>query len=400
MVIRKKIIDEVRPFIGTDVVKVITGVRRCGKAVLMSQIRDLIVSEIDKGAPVFYLDLDDESNAKYLRAGVLFEELTSILERQPDRKTYIFLDEVHDVEGWEKTVNSIRKRKNADVYITGSNSKMLSGELATYLTGRYVEFSLTPFSYQEFLEASASSNSEEAFRRYLEFGGMPFLSEIGYRADASTRYLRDVYGAILLKDVVRRKAIRDVDLLERIVRFVMTETGHVFSARRIVDFLRNEHCVTAPSTVLNYITACEETFLVRKAEREDLIGKRILSVDEKYYAVDTGMRNANVAATLSRDIDQLLETVVFSEMSRRGYKVTIGRIKEKEVDFVCEKDGGRLYLQVAYLMPTEETREREFSALMSVPDQYEKIVLSMDRFDFSHGGIKHRYIPDFLLTPG
>ena len=229
---------------------------------------------------------------------------------------------------------------------------------------------------------------------------MPFLSEIGYRADASTRYLRDVYGAILLKDVVRRKAIRDVDLLERIVRLVMTETGHVFSARRIVDFLRNEHCVTAPSTVLNYIKACEEAFLVRKAEREDLIGKRILSVDEKYYAVDTGMRNANVAATLSRDIDQLLETVVFSEMSRRGYKVTIGRIKEKEVDFVCEKDGGRLYLQVAYLMPTEETREREFSALMSVPDQYEKIVLSMDRFDFSHGGIKHRYIPDFLLTPG
>ena len=400
MVIRKKIIEEVRPFIGTDVVKVITGVRRCGKSVLMSQIRDLIVSEIDKGAPVFYLDLDDESNAKYLRAGVLFEELTSILEKQQDRKTYIFLDEVHDVEGWEKTVNSIRKRKNADVYITGSNSKMLSGELATYLTGRYVEFSLTPFSYQEFLEASASSNSEEAFRRYLEFGGMPFLSEIGYRADASTRSLRDVYGAILLKDVVRRKAIRDVDLLERIVRFVMTETGHVFSARRIVDFLRNEHCVTAPSTVLNYIKACEEAFLVRKAEREDLIGKRILSVDEKYYAVDTGMRNANVAATLSRDIDQLLETVVFSEMSRRGYKVTIGRIKGKEVDFVCEKDGGRLYLQVAYLMPTEETREREFSALMSVPDQYEKIVLSMDRFDFSHGGIKHRYIPDFLLTPG
>ena len=400
MVIRKKIIEEVRPFIGTDVVKVITGVRRCGKSVLMSQIRDLIVSEIDKGAPVFYLDLDDESNAKYLRAGVLFEELTSILESHPNRKTYIFLDEVHDVEGWEKTVNSIRKRKNADVYITGSNSKMLSGELATYLTGRYVEFSLTPFSYQEFLEASASSNSEEAFRRYLEFGGMPFLSEIGYRADASTRSLRDVYGAILLKDVVRRKAIRDVDLLERIVRFVMTETGHVFSARRIVDFLRNEHCVTAPSTVLNYIKACEEAFLVRKAEREDLIGKRILSVDEKYYAVDTGMRNANVAATLSRDIDQLLETVVFSEMSRRGYKVTIGRIKGKEVDFVCEKDGGRLYLQVAYLMPTEETREREFSALMSVPDQYEKIVLSMDRFDFSHGGIKHRYIPDFLLTPG
>ena len=147
MVIRKKSIEEVRPFVGTDVVKVITGVRRCGKSVLMSQIRDLIVTELDKAAPVFYLDLDDEANAKYLKAGVLFDELTSILDKNPNRKTYIFLDEVHDVEGWEKTVNSIRKRKNADVYITGSNSKMLSGELATYLTGRYVEFSLTPFSF-------------------------------------------------------------------------------------------------------------------------------------------------------------------------------------------------------------------------------------------------------------
>jgi len=397
MVLRKKMIEEVRPFVGTDVIKVITGIRRCGKSVLMSQIRDVILSEMDKGAPVFYLDLDDEANAKYLKAGVLFKELSAILDRHPNRKTYIFLDEVHDVEGWEKTVNSIRKRKNADVYITGSNSKMLSGELATYLTGRYVEFSLTPFSYGEFLEASVSGNSEESFRRYLEFGGMPFLSELGYRADPSTRYLRDVYGAILLKDVVRRKAIRDVDLLGRIVRYVMTETGHVFSARRIVDFLKNERCVTAPSTVLNYLRACEEAFLVKKVEREDLIGKRVLSVDEKYYAVDTGLRNANVASSISRDIDQLLETVVFAEMSRRGYNVTTGRVKEKEVDFVCEKDGGRLYLQVAYLMPTEETREREFSALMSVPDQYEKIVLSMDRFDFSSGGVKHRYLPDYLL---
>ena len=395
---RKKAIEEVRPFVGTDVVKVIKGIRRCGKSVLLSQIRDLIVSEIDKAASVFYLDLDDEANAKYLRTGVLFAELSSLLDRNPDRKTYIFLDEVHDVEGWEKTVNSIRKRKNADVYITGSNSKMLSGELATYLTGRYVEFSLTPFSYGEFLEASGSSNTEEAFRRYLEFGGMPFLSEIGYRTEPSTRYLRDVYGAILLKDIVKRKAIRDVDLLERIVRFVMSETGHVFSARRIVDFLKNERCITAPSTVLNYLKACEEAFLLRKVEREDLIGKRILSVDEKYYVVDTGIRNANVAASPARDVDQLLETVVFAEMSRRGYRVTIGRVREKEVDFVCERDGGRLYVQVAYLMPTEETREREFSALRTVPDQYEKIVLSMDRFDFSNGGIKHRYLPDFLLS--
>lgn len=397
MVIRKKLLEDIRPFIGTSVVKVITGVRRCGKSVLLGQIRDLIKKKIDPEALISYMDFDDEANAEFLKEGVLFAKLNSILAANNGKKTYFFLDEIHDVEGWEKTVNSIRKRPEADVYITGSNSKLLSGELATYLTGRYVEFSIQPFSYSEFLEASGSVHGEESFMRYMEFGGMPFLSELGYRVEPSRRYLRDLYGAILLKDVVRRKAIRDVDLLSRIVRFVMTETGHVFSARRIVDFLRNEKCVTAPSTVLGYIRACEEAFLVKRAEREDLIGKRILSVDEKYYAVDTGLRNANVAYNASRDVDQLLENVVYSEMLRRGYEVTIGRARGKEVDFVCERDGNRMYIQVAYLMATEETRRREFSALMSVPDQYEKIVLSMDRFDFSRDGIRHRYLPDYIL---
>ena len=398
MVLRKKLLEEVRAFIGTDVIKVFTGVRRCGKSVLMGQVRDLIVNEIDPGAPTFYLDLDDEENARYLKEGVLYAELERRLKQNTKRKTYFFLDEVHDVERWEKVVNSIRMRKNADVYITGSNSKLLSGELATYITGRYVEFSLAPFSYDEYLEAASASVGEESFRDYLQFGGMPFLSEVGYRPEASRRYLQDVYGAILLKDVVRRKGIRDVDLLERIVRYVMTETGHVFSAQKIVDFLKHEHVVTAPSTVLNYLRACEEAFLLTRVEREDLIGKRILSVDEKYYVADCGLRNANVSSKLGRDIDQLLEVVVYREMRRRGYAVTIGRVKEKEVDFVCQKGAVRLYIQVAYLMPTQETREREFGALMSVPDQYDKLVLSMDKFDFSADGIRHRYLPDFLAN--
>lgn len=398
MVMRTDVINQVRPFIGTDVIKVITGVRRSGKSVLLSQIKELIVSEIDIGAPCFYLDLDDEANAEYLKPGALYTAMASELAKNNGRKTYFFLDEVHDSEGWEKAVNSIRMRQNADVYITGSNSKLLSGELATYLTGRYVEFSLMPFSYREFLEALNAPNSEDAFTKYLEFGGMPFLSEIGYRQEPARRYLKDLYGAILLKDVVRRKQVRDVDLLNRIVRYVMTETSHVFSARSIVDFLKNEHCVTAPATVLNYLKACEEAFLISRVEREDLIGKRILSVDKKYYVVDSGLRNANVAFNLARDIEKLLETVVHAEMKRRGYTLTIGRVKDKEVDFVCERNSSRVYLQVTYLMPTEETRDREFSALRLVPDQFEKIVLSMDRFDFSQGGIKHLYLPDFLLA--
>ena len=402
MVLRKKQLDFVRPFIGTDVIKVFTGIRRCGKSVLLGQVRDMIVKEIDPGAPVFYLDLDDEANAGYLKEGVLFAELEKMLKQNSDRRMYLFLDEIHDVERWEKVVNSIRMRHNADVYITGSNSKLLSGELATYITGRYVEFPLGPFSYGEFLESASLEAGDESLRRYLEFGGMPFLSEVAYRPEAAKRYLQDVYGAILLKDVVRRKGIRDVDLLERIVRYVMTETGHVFSAQKIVDFLKHEHIVTAPSTVLNYLRACEEAFLLTRVPREDLIGKRILSVDEKYYVADCGLRNANVSANPGRDIDQLLEVVVYREMRRRGYEVTIGRVKEKEVDFVCQKGADRLYIQVSYLMPTAEIRDREFGALMSVPDQYDKLVLSMDRFDFSSGGIRHRFLPDFLadeITP-
>lgn len=397
MVLRKSKLAEVRPFVGKNVIKVITGVRRCGKSTLLEQIRDLIVGELDPGAPWFLVNLDDEANAEYLRKGVLYAKLEAVLEKHPDRKVYLFLDEIHDVEDWERAVNSIRMRPNADIYITGSNSKLLSGELATYLTGRYVEFSLAPFSFAEFREVDGEPDVEKSFWKYLRFGGMPFLSEVAYRPEPSFRYLEDVYNAILLKDVVRRKAIRDVDMLSRIVRYVMTETGHVFSTKKIVDYLKHERIETAPSTVLNYLRACEEAFLLTRVEREDLVGKRILSVDEKYYVTDCGLRNANVSANISRDVDQLLEVVVYREMLCRGYKMTIGRVKEKEVDFVCQKGDERLYLQVAYLMPTPETREREFGSLLAVPDQYSKMVLSMDRFDFSQNGIVHRYLPEFLL---
>ena len=398
MVKRLDIIKEIRPFIGKNIIKVITGIRRCGKSTLLEQLRTLIVESIDPGAPYYSINLDDEANSRFLAKGVLFAELEKVLAAHPERRVYLFLDEIHDVEDWEKTVNSIRMRPNADVYITGSNSRLLSGELATYLTGRYVAFGLTPFSFREFLTLEDSGDREKSFWRYLEFGGMPFLTELGFRAAPAKRYLEDLYQAILLKDVVRRKAIRDVELLSRIVRYVMTETGHVFSSKRIVDYLKHERFETAPSTVLNYLRACEEAFLITKVEREDLIGKRILSVDEKYYVTDVGLRNANVSADLGRDIDQLLEAVVYQEMCRRGYTVRIGRLKEKEVDFVCSKGSDRIYLQVAYLMPTEETRQREFGALLAVPDQYAKYVLTLDRFDFSRDGIRHFYLPDFLCS--
>ena len=202
---------------------------------------------------------------------------------------------------------------------------------------------------------------------------------------------------ILSKDIARRKEIRDIDLLERIVRYAMTEIGHVFSASSIARYLKHENRVTTAETILGYLKACEEAFLLTRVKREDLIGKRVLSVDEKFYVTDLGLRRAVIGDRSGEDVDQAMENVVFAEMRRRGYQVTVGRVKEKEVDFVCSRDGRRVYLQVAYLMPTAETRDREFSALASVPDQYRKVVLSMDGFDFSRDGIEHVHLPDFLL---
>ena len=399
MVRRTYYLDRIRPFVGTDVIKVITGIRRCGKSVLLEQIRDEIVTRSPK-TKIVYLDLEDKSNAHLLKGNALFEFLEAELKGRRGAPTAFFLDEVHDADGWETTVNTIRKRKGADVYITGSNSKMLSGELATYLTGRYVEFQMAPFSYGEYREAvrgSASETGDALFMKYLETGGMPFLPQLGFGTTGARQYLDDLFWAILSKDIVRRKEIRDLDLLERIVRYAMTEIGHVFSASSIVRFLKHENRTTTAETILSYLKACEEAFLLTRVKREDLIGKHILSVDEKFYVTDLGLRRAVIGDRRGEDVDQALENVVFAEMRRRGYQVTVGRVKEKEVDFVCSRDGRRIYLQVAYLMPTAETRAREFAALASVPDQYRKVVLSMDGFDFSRDGIEHVHLPDFLL---
>lgn len=399
MIARDIYLEKVRPFIGTDVIKVITGMRRSGKSVFL----ELIQADLRKRKPmarIFAIDLDDDENKKYLEEGVLYNHINQILKDAGDEMVYLFLDEIHDVKGWEKAVNSLRMRKNADIYITGSNSKLLSGELATYLTGRYVEISMTPFSFSEFCEGAhemfPNADRTELFNRYLVMGGVPFLAKVGYDEGACRAYLQDLYGAILLKDVVRRKQIRDVDLLDRIVRFAMTECGHTFSARRIVSFLKGERRDTSIETVLSYLLACEEAFLIARVPRQDLVGKRILAVDEKFYVTDTGLRNTVVRGNLRRDIDQLLENVVYFEFLRRGYTVTIGRIRDKEVDFVCDKGVERIYVQVAYVLESEETREREYRALEMLKTTDRRLLLTMDRLDMSDGVIEHRYIPDFL----
>ena len=400
MLVRSRYIEKIRPFVGLDVVKVITGIRRSGKSVLLQQIQDEIAQNVDPAGVFVRINLEEEENSRFLSKGVVHAHVLNIAKKSRDRKVYVFLDEVHGMEDWEITVNSLRAKKNVDVYITGSNSKLLSGELASCLTGRYVDIQVTPFSFAEFCEAynaDGKRGDDEVFRKYLALGGMPFITNLAFREDIAGSYLEDVFSSILLKDVARRGKIRDVDLLGRIVRYVMTEAGHTFSAASIVRYLKKEKRPCTVDTVLNYLDLCEQAFLFARVKREDLIGRRILAVDEKFYVTDHGMRRFLVGGDAMRDIDQMLENLVYFELVRRGWHVTIGKIRSEEVDFVAERNGEINYYQVTYLMPSKETRNREFGALLEIPDNHPKFVLSMDPVDMSADGITHLNVRDFLM---
>jgi predicted AAA+ superfamily ATPase len=315
-------------------------------------------------------------------------------------KIYLFFDEIQEVAEWEKCVNSFRVELDCDIYITGSNAKLLSGELATYLAGRYVEFVIYPFSFQEFMELyrtiEPGGDTRTCFSRYLVSGGMPYLANLRYEENACRQYLRDLFNSVELKDVVKRNTIRDVDMLERIIAYITANIGTTFSSTAISKFLKSEGRSVSPETVLNYIRACTEAFLFYQVKRQDLQGKKILTVNEKYYVADHGIREAVYGGNV-RDINLVLENIAYMELLRRGWKVTVGKVGDREIDFVAEKQGEKLYVQVAYLLATPETIEREFGVYDSVRDNFPKYVVTLDEFDMSRNGIKHRNIRDFLL---
>ena len=317
-----------------------------------------------------------------------------------DGKVYLFFDEIQEVKDWEKCVNSLRVSLDCDIYITGSNAELLSGELATYLGGRYVEFVIYPFSFAEFIElyrlAAPDEPIQKAFQKYLVSGGMPYLANLRFADEPSRQYLHDLFNSVQLKDIVKRNKIRDADLLERIIAYVMANVGTTFSATSLSKFLKNEQRTAAPETILNYIKYCCDAYLFYQVKREDLQGKQILASNEKYYIADHGIREA-VFGGNTKDINLILENIVYLELLRRGYEVTVGKTGDKEIDFVCSKRGEKLYVQTAYLLASEETITREFGAYDSIRDNFPKYVVSLDEFDMSRNGIKHRNIRDFLL---
>lgn len=400
MLKRDEYIKKIVPFIDKDVIKVLTGIRRSGKSVMLKLLMEKLKNRGINENQFIYINFE---NLKY-RKLKNYERLYDFILNKVDDKYksyYIFLDEIQEVEEWERCVNSLRVDEdfNFDIYITGSNAKLLSGELSTYLAGRYIEFVVYPFSFKEFFEIMKEKNKEielkEVFQDYVKFGGMPFLHNLDYNYEASMQYLQDLYASIILKDITQRNNIRDTDLLERIINYVIMNIGNTFSATSISKFFKSENRKVAIETILNYIKACEEAFLVYRVARNDLLGKKILNVNEKYYIADHGIREA-IMENNQKNINQVLENIVYFEMLRRGYNVKIGKVDNLEVDFVCKKNDETIYIQVSYLLASEDTKEREFSVLENIKDNYPKYVLSMDEFDMSRNGIKHVNLIEFL----
>ena len=400
MIKRELYMSRIRPFIGGELIKVVTGIRRSGKSVMLELVKQELL-ESGVGAEHFIsINFEDMRNAHLCNAQSLHEEVLR-LSSAIQGKVFLFFDEIQEVANWEKCINSLRVALDCDIYITGSNAKLLSGELATYLGGRYVEFVIYPFSFSEFLELYLpifpQSSIQQCFQKYLVTGGMPYLSNLQYADEPSHQYLTDLFNSVMLKDIVKRNKVRDVDLLERILAFVTANVGTTFSATSLSKFLKSEHRTVAPETILNYIKYCCDAYLFYQVKRQDLQGKQLLATNEKYYIADHGIREAVFGGNM-RDINLILENIVFMELLRRGYSVTVGKTGNKEVDFVCDKRGEMIYIQVAYLLASEETIHREFDVYDSIRDHYPKYVVSLDEFDMSRNGIRHWNIRDFLLA--
>lgn len=400
MIKRESYMARIRPFIDGDLIKVLTGIRRSGKSVMLELIKDELRARGVTEEQLIAFNFEDMRNAQLCTAEALHDELVR-RAASIKGKIYFFFDEIQEVERWERCVNSLRVEMDCDIYITGSNAKLLSGELATYLAGRYVEFIIYPFSFSEFLalyhSVEPDADTRTCFDRYLTFGGMPYLANLRFDETACRQYLRDLFNSVELKDIVKRNNVRDVDMLERIIAYVTANIGTTFSSTAISKYLKNEGRRVSPETVLNYLKACSDAFLFYQVRRQDLQGKKILTVNEKYYVADHGIREAVIGGNM-RDINLVLENIVFMEALRRGYSVTVGKVGEREIDFVCERHGEKCYIQVTYLLAAEETVQREFGVYEHVQDNFPKYVVSLDEFDMSRNGVRHYNIRDFLLA--
>ncbi len=389
-------IDKIKPFIGKQVIKVLTGQRRVGKSYLLLQLIDEI-KLLYADANIIYMNIEHHEYDVIRTHTALYEYVATQLK--PGVSNFLLIDEVQEVNSFELCLRSLLAESKCDIICTGSNAKMLSGELATTLSGRYVQFPIYTLSYSEFLEFHQLENVNKSLTLYLQLGGMPYLIHTGLEESVVMEYLRNVNSTILLKDVVARESIRNVSFLENLTAFLADNTGSLLSALNISKYLKSQMQLVPTQTVLNYLRALTNAYYVHKVQRAEVKGLKIFEVGEKYYFEDLGLRNAIRHFDYRNDVNKLMENVVYLDLKRKGYTVFVGQIGQKEVDFMAEKNGERLYVQVAYMLTDQQTIDREFGNLLLIADNYPKYVVTMDEIsagkDFK--GIRQIHLRDFLL---
>ena len=401
--LRKNYLKSIKPFIDKSVIKVIIGMRRSGKSYFLRQIIEKLIGQEKQ---VVYIDKENLDFKNIRDFNDLDEYIKSKINKR--KKTYLFIDEVQDIQGWEKAIASYQGSGNFDIYITGSNSELLSSELSTLISGRYLEFYLYTLSFNEFIEFRKRSlkkfkrknsnkvNLQKEFLNYLAFGGLPGIHEFDLDRENIYKLINAIFSTIVLKDLVARYEIRNVRILENIYSFIFDNIANIFSAKKIADYYKSQNIKVSVDTVLSYISHLEAAMLCKKVPRYDLKGKRLLEVQEKYFLNDIGFRNALLGFSL-KDINALLENVVYLHLKMAGYQVYIGKMDNYEIDFVAKKRDEIIYYQVCYLLNDEKVVEREFRPLLRIEDAYPKYVLSMDElWDEHYCGIKRLNIIEFL----
>lgn len=396
MIKREKYLKKIRGFYDQDLIKVITGIRRSGKSTLLKQIIDELKDNGVIEERIIYINFED-IDMSFIKNGM---DLNDYIKKQikNDEKYYLFFDEIQNIVDWERAVNSFKATKNVSIFITGSNSNLLSGELATLLAGRYVSFKIQPFSFKEVCELKKLKNTEEIereFENYIKWGGMPqrfyFKDELEIK-----NYLMDLYDSIVVKDIISRYKVKDVELLNKILEYLMSTPAQQFSVTNIVNYLKNENRNCSNETLYNYLSYITNSFIMNKAKRYDIKGKRVLSTNDKYYLTDLGLGQVK-SSIKTKGKGSILENIVYNELVNRGYEVLVGKSDSSKIDFIASYFDEKIYVQVAYILADDSIVEREFGAFKGIEDNYPKYVLTMDKFNFSQNGIIHKNVIDWLL---
>lgn len=391
---RNLYIEKIKPFIDKNIIKILVGQRRVGKSYLMYQVMDELVKGGIEQSNIIYInkelaDFDAITNSK---------TLLEYVQKNSGKKNkiYLFIDEIQEIEEFHKALAHLQATNRYDIYCTGSNALMLSSELATFISGRYIEIKIYSLSYLEFLHFHQLKNNKDAFQKYIKYGGLPFLKNLQLSDEIVYEYLKNIYNTILFKDIIEKHKIRNVHFLERLVEFIADNVGNMLSAKKISDFLKSQKINISPQVVLNYLHFLTASYFVLRLSKTDIVGKKIFSIGEKYYFEDLGLRHT-IIGYKQTDINKILENLVLQQLLLSGYKVYAGGFDGKEIDFVAEKGGEKKYFQVAYLLPDQKTIDREFGNLLQIKDNYPKLVISMDdTAPNSYQGVIHYNIIDFL----